>query len=98
MISEIEDAIYKQAGRNSPTFRMPLLLLYATCLGVESLRKFLGILGIRIKLIDSFGMKTYKNLTKDNLFGNEEIAKDLGFRPKTNFYQSLPKIIEGMDS
>ena len=98
MISEIEDAIYKQAGRNSPTFRMPRLLLYATCLGVESLRKFFGILGIRIKLIDSFGMKTYKNLTKDNLFGNEEIARDLGFRPKTNFYQSLPKIIEGMDS
>ena len=98
MISDIEEAIYKQAGRNLPTLRVPLLLLYVTCLSIESLRKFVGIFGIRIRLIDSAGMKTYKNLTKDNLFGNEEITRDLGFRPKTNFYQSLAQIIEGMDS
>ena len=98
IISDIVDAIYRQAGRNLPTLRVPLLLLYVTCLSIESLRKFVGIFGIRIRLIDSAGMKTYKNLTKDNLFGNEEITRDLGFRPKTNFYQSLAQIIEGMDS
>ena len=98
MISDIEDAIYRQAGRNLPAWRTPRLLLYVMCLSAESLRKFLGIFGFRIQLVDSAGMKTYNNLTKDNLFENEEIKEDLGFKPKTTFYESLPKIIESLDS
>ena len=98
MISDIEEAIYRQAGRRLPVFRMPHLLLYAMCFSVECLRKCLGILGLRIRLFDSAGMKTYYNLTKDNLYGNQEITADLGFKPKTTFYQSLPKIVEGLDS
>ena len=76
----------------------PRLLLYAACLSVEILRKFLSIFGLRIGLLDSAGMKTYNNLTKDNLFENEEIKEELGFKPKTTFYESLPKIIESLDS
>ena len=98
MISDIEDAIYKQAGRNLPTWRTPRLLLYAACLSGEGLRKFLSIFGFRIRLLDSVGMKTYNNLTQDNLFGHEDIKEDLGFKPKVTFYDSLPRIVEGLDS
>ena len=98
MISDIEDAIYRQAGRNLPTWRTPRLLLYAACLSVESLRKFLSVFGLRIGLLDSAGPKTYNSLTNDNLFGNEDIKGDLGFKPKTTFYKSLPIIVEGLDS
>ena len=97
MISDIEEAIYRQTGRNLPSWRIPLLLLYASCLGVESLRKFLSIFGFRIRLLDSVGMRTYNNLIEDNLFGNEDIREDLGFKPKTTFYKSLSKIVEGLD-
>ncbi len=98
MISDIEEAIYKQAGRNLPTWRTPRLLLYASCLSVESVCKVLSIFGFRAGLLDSVGMKTYNNLTKDNLFGNEDIKEDLGFKPKATFYQSLSRIVEGLDS
>ncbi len=97
-ISDIEDAIYKQTGRNLPTWRTPRLLLYAVCLSAACLRKFLGIFGFQIRLLDSLGMKTYNNLTKDNLFGNENIKQDLGFKPKTTFYHSLSRIVEGIDN
>ena len=97
MISDIEEAIYRQTGRNLPSWRIPRLLLYASCLGVESLRKFLSIFGFRIRLLDSVGMRTYNNLIEDNLFGNEDIREDLGFKPKTTFYKSLSKIVEGLD-
>ena len=98
IISDIEGAIYRQAGRNLPSWRIPRLLLYAACLCVESLRKFLSIFGLQIGLLDSVGMKTYNNLTKDNLFGNEDIKEDLGFKPKTTFYQSLPRVVEGLEN
>ena len=97
IISDIEDAIYRQTGRNLPTWRTPRLLLYIACVGVESLRKLLSIFGFQIGLLDSIGMKTYNNLTVDNLFGNEDIREDLGFKPKTTFYQSLSRIVEGLD-
>ena len=96
--SDIEDAIYRQVGRSLPSWRTPRLLLYAACLSAEGLRKFLSIFGFRFGLLDSFGMKTYNNLTKDNLFGNADIKEDVGFEPKTTFYQSLPRIVEGLDS
>ena len=98
IISDIEGAIYRQAGRNLPSWRIPRLLLYAACLCFESLRKFLSIFGLQIGLLDSVGMKTYNNLTKNNLFGNEDIKEDLGFKPKTTFYQSLPKVVEELES
>ena len=97
-ISDIEEAIYRQAGRNLPSWKTPRLLLYVACLCVESLGKFLSIFGFRIGLLNSAGIKTYNNLTKDNIFGNEEIKEELGFRPKSNFYQSLSRIVEVLDS
>ena len=98
MISDIEDAIYKKAGRDLPIWRIPRLLLYVACLSAEILRRCLNIFGFRIGLLDSASMRAYHNLTKDNLFGNEEIKEDLGFKPKTTFYMSLSRIVESLDS
>ncbi len=98
MISDIEDAIYKKAGRDLPIWRIPRLLLYVACLSAEILRRCLNIFGFRIGLLDSASMRAYNNLTKDNLFGNEEIKEDLGFKPKTTFYMSLSRIVESLDS
>ena len=41
--------------------------------------------------------KFIHNLVEDNLSGNDKIIEELGFNPKTTFYCSLPKIVEGLN-
>ena len=97
VISDIEKAIYGQFGRRVPKWQTPRLLLYISCMGIEYIGKFLCVLGIRFSFLSSLGIKTYHNLVEDNLFGNDKIIEELGFNPKTTFYCSLPKIVEGLN-
>jgi len=96
VINDIEKAIYREIGREVPRWRMPQLLLYFSCLGLENLTKFLSVLGVKIGPLGSLGMRTYNNLVEDSLFKNEKIKEELGFNPKTTFYRSLPGIVESL--
>ena len=97
MINDIEEAIYRQFGRRAPTWRTPRLLVYILCMGMEGIGKSLNLFGFRITLLSGLGIRTYHNLVEDNLFGNDKIREELGFKPKTTFYCSLPKIVEGLN-
>jgi len=42
----------------------------------------------------SISGRTYRNLTTDNLFSNDKICAELGFKPSSNLYGMLPQIAE----
>jgi UDP-glucose 4-epimerase len=84
-ISEIEQAIYRCLGKRLPARRTPAMVLYAASLTAGLLSQ----LGIRKSGISG---RTYRNLTSENLFNNEAICTELGFRPTTTLYEQLPAI------
>ena len=96
-ISDIERAIYQQVGRTPPTWQTPRLLFYVSCMVIERLVNFLSIFGFRFAFLGGLGMRTYNNLVEDNLFESQKIEEELGFNPKTNFYCSLPKIVDSLN-
>lgn len=86
-IQEIEKAIYHALGKRLPRWRMPAVVLYLAS----------AIAGLRSRISHdggSISSRTYRNLTTDNLFGNDEICAELGFKPSTTLYQALPDIVE----
>jgi len=86
-IATIEEAIYRCLGKRLPRWRTPAVILYAASVlagAVARLRgRDAGISG-----------RTYRNLTADNLFKNEDICAELGFQPSQNLYQVLPEIVD----
>ena len=84
-ISDIEEAIYRCLGKRLPTRRTPAMVLYLASLGAGLLSR----LGIRKSGIST---RTYRNLTRENLFDNGDILTELGFRPSTTLYAMLPAI------
>ena len=61
------------------------MVLYAASL----MAGLLSRLGIRKSGISG---RTYRNLTSENMFNNEAICTELGFRPSTTLYELLPDI------
>ncbi len=84
-ISEIEEAIYRCLGKRLPPRRTPAMVLYVASLTAGLLSR----LGIRKSGISA---RTYRNLTSENLFNNNDICAELGFRPSTTLYDMLPAI------
>jgi nucleoside-diphosphate-sugar epimerase len=53
--------------------------------------------GLMAKILgrtSSISSRTYRNLTTDNLFSNDEVCTELGFEPSHNLYEVLPQIVE----
>ena len=85
-IAELEQAIYRALGRPKPRWRMPRILVYFASLLAGLISKFTVSGG-------SISVRTYRNLTSDNLFSNSMAKKELGFEPSTTFYQNLPAMV-----
>lgn len=85
-IDALEQAIYANLGKQFPGWRTPRMVLFAAACLAELLR----ITRIRRTAI---GLRTYRNITTDNVFDNSAICRELGFKPGTTFYQELPRII-----
>lgn len=85
-IEALEKAIYAALGKQFPRWRTPRVVLFAAA----CLAEFGRFAGINSSAI---GLRTYRNLTTDNVFDSTAISRELGFKPGTTFYQELPQII-----
>lgn len=85
-IKEIESSIYANLGKTKASWRLPFLLLYCAAATAGLVSSVTGR--------GSINARTYRNLIKDNLFPNDERIVELGYVPKSSFYESLPEIIQ----
>ncbi|MFL2849744.1 MAG: NAD-dependent epimerase/dehydratase family protein [Pseudohongiellaceae bacterium] len=96
-IAEIEEAIYRAWGRKIPAWKMPHMLLYCAAGLAGLLTRFFMLIGFKRRLAGGISGRTYRNLVTDNLFSNNQICGELGYKPICNFYEALPHIIESFD-
>lgn len=95
-VGEIEQAIYAALGKNLPAWRTPRMVLYGAAVLAGCLDKLLRLVGLKQWTAGGISGRTYQNLVSDNLFSNDEICSELGFKPAVNFYDSLPAIVESI--
>ena len=85
-INAIEKSIYDAAERSPSHWRLPVVLLFAASAMAELLEK------LRI-FRSGIGLRTYRNLTRDNLFDNHSAKAELGFEPSTTFFAQVDKLV-----
>ena len=96
-ITEIEQAIYRAWGRKLPAWQTPRMLLYGSAAMAGWMSRLFALIGAKRRAPGGISRRTYQNLVKDNLFNNERLCKELGFKPVCNFYESLPHIVDSLD-
>ncbi len=89
-INAIEEAIYTAIERRPSHWRLPAVVLFAASGLAELLEK------LRI-FRSGIGLRTYRNLTRDNLFDNQSARAELGFEPTTNFFAQLDTLVRRSD-
>ncbi|MDP5074836.1 MAG: NAD-dependent epimerase/dehydratase family protein [OM182 bacterium] len=85
-INAIEKSIYDAAERSQSHWRLPAVVLFAASAMAELLEK------LRI-FRSGIGLRTYRNLTRDNLFDNHSAKAELGFEPSTTFFAQIDKLV-----
>ena len=85
-INAIEKSIYDAVERSPSHWRLPVVLLFAASAMAELLEK------LRI-FRSGIGLRTYRNLTRDNLFDNQSATAELGFEPSTTFFAQIDKLV-----
>ena len=85
-INAIEKSIYDAVERSPSHWRLPVVLLFAASAMAELLEK------LRI-FRSGIGLRTYRNLTRDNLFENHSAKAELGFEPSTTFFAQIDKLV-----
>lgn len=85
-INAIEKSIYDAVERSPSHWRLPVVLLFAASAMAELLEK------LRI-FRSGIGLRTYRNLTRDNLFDNHLAKAELGFEPSTTFFAQVDKLV-----
>ena len=85
-INAIEKSIYDAVERSPSHWRLPVVLLFVASAMAELLEK------LRI-FRSGIGLRTYRNLTRDNLFDNHSATAELGFEPSTTFFAQIDKLV-----
>jgi len=85
-INAIEKSIYDAVERSPSHWRLPVVLLFTASAMAELLEK------LRI-FRSGIGLRTYRNLTRDNLFDNHSAKAELGFEPSTTFFAQIDKLV-----
>ena len=85
-INAIEKSIYDAVERSPSHWQLPVVLLFAASAMAELLEK------LRI-FRSGIGLRTYRNLTRDNLFDNHSAKAELGFEPSTTFFAQVDKLV-----
>ena len=96
-IAEIEEAIYRAWGRKISAWKTPHMLLYGAAGLAGLLTRFFMLIGLKRRLVGGISGRTYRNLVTDNLFSNQKLCRELGYKPVCNFYETLPHIVESFD-
>ena len=89
-INAIEKSIYDAVERSPSHWRLPVVLLFAASAMAELLEK------LRI-FRSGIGLRTYRNLTRDNLFDNHSAKAELGFEPSTTFFAQVDKLVRSSE-
>ena len=95
-VQEIEQAIYAALGKKLPAWKMPRMVLYVAAVSAGWVRKISNLFGLGNKLAGGLSGGTYKNLVTDNAISNDQLCKELGFKPTTSFHESLPRILQSI--
>ncbi|MEQ8954962.1 MAG: SDR family NAD(P)-dependent oxidoreductase [Gammaproteobacteria bacterium] len=89
-LSEMEEAIYRETGRERPVWPIPRVVLYAALCVAPLLQK--------AGLIDAgLNRRTYRNLVSNRIYSNAAAREELEFTPSTDFYRELPQILKAME-
>ena len=96
-ITEIERSIYRAWGRKMPAWKTPRMLLYGAAGLAGLLTRFFILIGLKRRAAGGISGRTYQNLVTDNLFSNEQLCEELGFKPVCDFYEVLPHVVESID-
>ena len=85
-INSIEKSIYDAVERSLSHWRLPIMVLFAASAMAELIEK------MRI-FRSGMGLRTYRNLTRDNLFDNQSAKAELGFEPSTTFFAQIDTLV-----
>ena len=85
-INAIEKSIYDAVERSPSHWRLPVVLFFAASVMAELLEK------LRI-FRSGIGLRTYRNLSRDNLFENHSAKAELGFEPSTTFFAQIDALV-----
>ena len=85
-INAIEKSIYDAVERSQSHWRLPAVVLFAASAMAELLEK------LRI-FRSGIGLRTYRNLTRDNVFDNHAAKAELGFEPSTTFFAQIDTLV-----
>ena len=96
-ITEIERAIYRAWGKKVPSWHTPHMVLYAAAAVAGWVNYLFFVVGAKRKSAGGISGRTYRNLVTNNLFSNEQLCEELGFKPVCNFYEALPHVVESID-
>jgi len=96
-ITEIERSIYRAWGRKMPAWKIPRMVLYGAAGLAGLLTRFFILIGLKRRAAGGISARTYQNLVTDNLFSNEQLCEELGFKPVCNFYEALPHVVDSID-
>ncbi len=96
-INEIEEEIYRALGRKMPPIRVPRYMLFVLIVLLSYIVKLLSFFRLCPRFLGGVSIKAYNKLIESNLFESRKIQSELGFKPKYNFHNSLPKILGTKD-
>lgn len=88
--SRIEAAVYNALGREKPNWRLPLMVFFLAAI----LAQLADILRLRS---NDLGLRTYRNLLKDQPVGDNAFVPELRIEPAQTFESELPEILKSFN-
>ncbi|MEC7187027.1 MAG: NAD-dependent epimerase/dehydratase family protein [Pseudomonadota bacterium] len=86
----IEAAIYKALGREQHKWTTPRMIFFLAALVVQ--------IGSYLRIVNSdLGLRTYRNLLKDQPAGESAFASALSIAPSLTFESELPEILKSLE-
>jgi nucleoside-diphosphate-sugar epimerase len=86
-LKEIERGIRSALGQKQPAWALPVSLCFAAVLLAE-------ILGRLLPWKNVPGLRTWRTITRDQPVDDSKTRQELGYNPRSNFYDALPAIIQ----
>ena len=89
-IKQVEKAMREAFGKVQPTWATPRQLFFAAALMLE-------IAGRLLPLKNSPGLRSYRALTRNYRADSAASLAQLGYTPRSTFFNTLPQIVAAMD-